>query len=182
MDKLGYGEFWERKCRTYFSRLDLNDDGKLSKSDYEMLADRYQKLAKADELKAKQIIRRILNLWDRFHSKSAVNGAIDADEWIASLRRFPVFGLFRTVVEFMNMWFDMIDTNGDGVIQKEEYACFLKAFRVEDKAAVEASFKALDKDGDGKIDHDEFVDAGIEFWMCNDDALGSKLMFGPLIK
>jgi len=181
MNNFCLGKFWERKARGYIQRIDVDGDGKVTKADYEMLVDRYLKLGHADELKAKQITRRLVKIWYDFFDESATDGAVNSDEWIAAVRRFPIFGLFRVIVEFMNLFFDLIDINGDGVIQKEEYAFFLNAFRVEDKAAIENSFNALDKDGDGQIDHDEFVNAGLEFWMSDDENLDSKLLFGPLI-
>jgi len=181
MDKFAFGEFWERKIRTYIHRIDMDGDGKLTKVDYEMLVDRYLKLGKIDDLRAKQITRKILGIWNKFFSVAATNGVIDADEWIAVCRRTSILVYFRAILEFMNVCFDLIDTSGDGVIQKEEFAFFLKAFRVEDEAEVNASFQALDRDGCGKIDHNEFINAGIEFWMSNDENLPSKLMFGPLV-
>jgi len=181
MDKFAFGEVWERKVRSYIKRLDLDGDGKLTRADYEMLVDSYLKLGQIDELRAKQITRRILGVWDSFFSIIAADGAITTDQWIAVIRRSPFLSLFRVVIEYMNLFFDLIDTNGDGVIQKEEFAFFLKIFCVEEKAEVIEAFQALDTDGDGKIDHNEFMNAAIEYWMSNDDSLPSKLFFGPLI-
>jgi len=148
--------------------------------DYEKLVDRYLRLGHIEGLQAKQINRKILSIWEEFFARAAPNGAIDSDSWVVAVRRFPVFSLFRVIVEFMNMWFDLIDTNGDGVIQKEEFAFFLNAFRVENETDISAAFQALDTDGDGQIDHNEFIDAGLEFWMTDEDK-PSKLLFGPLI-
>jgi len=182
MDKFfAFGHFWERKMRSYISRLDLDGDGQLTRADYEMLLDRYLKLGKIDEFRAKQVTRKILSVWDIFFDNVSTNGVIDADAWIAVIKRHSVFVYFRVVVEFMNIFFDLIDTNGDGVIQKDEYAFFLKAFRVEDEADITASFNMLDMDGDGKIDHTEFMNAAVEFWMTDDESLPSKLLFGPLV-
>jgi len=181
MEKFAFGKFWERKAKSYLIRLNVSGDGKITPNDYQLLADRYLKLSKVDELRGKQITRQLLALWDILFESSSTGGSITPDAWVTAIRCTSIFLMYRIVVEFMNLFFNLIDTNGDGVIQKEEFAIFLRAFRVENEADIAASFKAVDQDGDGKIDHNEFINVGIEFWMSNDESLPSKLLFGPLL-
>lgn len=59
--------------------------------------------------------------------------------------------------------FRKFDTNGDGIIERSELAAVLMNISdVWDEASVDALATSLDKDGDGHIQYDEFVD-----WICN---------------
>ena len=48
-------EFWQRKIRTHFDRLDVDKDGIVSKSDFELLAQRFCAGEKADPIKQEQL-------------------------------------------------------------------------------------------------------------------------------
>ena len=45
-------EFWTRKMRTYFKRIDFDHDGVITKKDFEGMADRFIKTGKFDDKKA----------------------------------------------------------------------------------------------------------------------------------
>jgi len=180
MENLELGAFWERKLRSYTRALDLDQDGKVTKADYESLADRYLSSGTFSQLQATQIRRKLIAVWNEFFEASSVDGALDVDGYLLALRTTSRSNLIRIVVEFVNLFFDLVDVNGDGIIQKEEYAVFLKAFLVEDPKQVEASFQVLDTDGDGKLSNLEFINGGIEFFLSDDESLPSKSFFGPL--
>jgi len=63
------------------------------------------------------------------------------------------------------------------VIQKEEYALFLKAINADDENNLERAFRAINTE----ISHDEFIHAGCEYFMTDDESLPSRYMFGSLI-
>ncbi len=48
-------DFWQRKMRTYFQRIDFDKDGSITKKDFEGMADRYIKHGKFNDAKAKDL-------------------------------------------------------------------------------------------------------------------------------
>ena len=81
--------------------------------------------------------------------------------------------------EAMNVFFDAVDTDADGVISVKEFEVYFDAMGVGKKHA-KASFASIDSDHDGKISRDEFVGTAIEFFNSTDPAHPSTLFFGPL--
>ena len=61
--------------------------------------------------------------------------------------------------------FAVMDTNGDGVVTKEELKNLLKGLGEEvNDDVVEEMIKIADENGDGKIQFDEFVKAATANW------------------
>lgn len=48
-------EYWKQKVRTYFTRLDFNNDGVISKDDWVGMGIRFAKFEKADKQKAEHL-------------------------------------------------------------------------------------------------------------------------------
>ena len=79
--------------------------------------------------------------------------------------------------------FEVMDLNQDGVITKNEYRLFFEARKNVDPNGAIVAFSAIDKDMDGKITCDEYVNAGVEFFFnFADETKPSKYFFGPLLK
>ena len=81
--------------------------------------------------------------------------------------------------------FVVMDTDQDGKISKAEHQCFFEALyrkQMDPNGAIVA-FSAIDKDMDGVISCDEYVEAGMEFFFnLSDETKPSKYFFGPLVK
>jgi Ca2+-binding EF-hand superfamily protein len=76
-----------------------------------------------------------------------------------------------------NALFDVIDTDGDNEITRQEFGRYLKAWDVTDPAAMETC-TALDTDGDGAISRQELVRAVREFFLSNDIEAPGSALFG----
>jgi len=157
----------------------MDSDGKIKKSDYEDLAERYIALGKLEGVRAKQVKRKIVKIWEDYYAQSAINDELPEQEFLQCLRDHKDM-LFDTCLQFFGLLFDVIDLNGDGVIQREEYALFLKVFRIEDKEDVKNAFNVVDTNGDGQLSSDEFIYAGCDYFMTNDETLPSRFIFGPI--
>jgi Ca2+-binding EF-hand superfamily protein len=180
MSRLEFGPFWEKKLLSFFRRVNFAKDGKLSKNDFETLADRYVKLGRLDGVAAKQVRRKIVKIWADFFATAAPNGVIDEQTFLKTMKKNEDI-LLRTFWQFCGLWFDAIDLNGDGVIQAAEFLLYLRAFGVDDEHAAEQAFKMMDTQRNGQLSYDEFVQAGCEYFISSDESLPSKHMFGPLI-
>jgi len=174
------GQFWEKKLLSFFRKMNTEGDGRLSKGDYVRMADRYIELGNLDDVKAKQVHRKMIKIWTIFFGSDSEDDTVDEATYIKAIRNH-VDLILKCCVEFFNLWFDVIDLSGEGIIQKEEFAMFLKVFGVEDESDAEKAFKVIDTNEDGQLSQDEFVDFGIEYFSSDDESLPSKFMFGPLI-
>ena len=80
----------------------------------------------------------------------------------------------------LSQWFDVVDTNGDGVISPLEFGVYFKIMGI-DESSTQASFDAIDTNHDGLISRDEFVAAGVDFFVGVDETSGGTLFWGPLV-
>ena len=106
----------------------------------------------------------------------------DCALWFAKENSDPVTRekLRITAKELMEIYFLAIDTNGDGQIQTKEYEVFFEVMAIDQSLAAE-TFAAIDTDGDGELSVDEFVAAGQEFFIGEDESSPSKYFWGALI-
>ena len=79
--------------------------------------------------------------------------------------------------------FEIMDVNQDGVISKNEHRLFFEARENVDPNGAIVAFSAMDKDMDGSITCEEYVNTGVEFFFnFADETKPSKHFFGPLVK
>ena len=72
---------------------------------------------------------------------------------------------------FHTALFRALDISGDGFIDKKEWANYLKVRQTyANQSQADVSFDSIDKNKDGKLSMEEFVDFSVDFW-CN---LGKK--------
>ena len=81
------------------------------------------------------------------------NGKIDYTEFLAATIGRVNYNKKERLFEA----FTMYDKDNDGFITKEELLKVLKAEKSQEKE-IEKYIKAVDKDGNGKIDYNEFLE------------------------
>ena len=77
------------------------------------------------------------------------------------------------------MFFDLIDTNEDGFIGKDEFAVFHQLVGLDPDTAPEA-FNAIDTNQDGKLNREEFNAAYFDFFSSDDPNSPFKNFLGVL--
>ena len=79
--------------------------------------------------------------------------------------------------------FTVMDVNKDGVISKAEHRRFFEARKQLNPNVAIVAFSAIDKDMDGFINRDEFVEVALDhFFNFSNETNPSKHFFGPLVK
>ena len=76
-------------------------------------------------------------------------------------------------------FFDVIDTDGDGIISYNEWVAYFESIAADVKHA-RTCFDALDKNKDDEINRSEFVDATINFIRSTDENHPSRFLYGPV--
>lgn len=163
--------------KTYFTRIDFDGDGAVTKADFEGMAKRFIETAKFSGDKAAELTKTVLAIWD---SISAASGSdkITLDAFIASAKN--AISKPETFKGPLPHFFHAVDLDSDGQISQAEYQEFFRILGL-DPALAEASFKAIDTNNDGQLSMDEFSQAGVEFFVKDDEACPTKLFWGPLV-
>ena len=79
--------------------------------------------------------------------------------------------------------FQLMDLDDDGKVSKTEHRRLYEATKNVSPHGAIVSFSAMDRDNDGMITCDEYVDCALEFFHnFADDTKPSKHFFGPLVK
>jgi len=173
------GDFWERKMRTTFRVFDYNRDGVLTRQDYEDMAEHFINAGQLTGDKADQLRQKFTQLYEKLSEESGNPEQITEDAYVAGRRKCGKTYLTTATGAMGSATFDLIDTNGDGVIELEEFKIFHQWAKLEGKVT-EDTFKALDVDGDGKVSLEEFVTAFVDFTTSDDETSPYQNFFGPL--
>jgi Ca2+-binding EF-hand superfamily protein len=174
-------EFWQRKMRTYFQRIDFDKDGSITRKDFEGMATRFIESGKLSGPQATELQQNILDVWDKNLGPSSGVDAISQDKFIEVMKSLVGNPALKQALEGpLPLFFKAVDANHDDYIQADEYAQFFQILGL-DPAMAPDSFKAIDTDGDGRLSLQEFVTAGSEFFQSEDESKPTKSFWGPLV-
>lgn len=169
---------WTKKMQTYFTRIDFDHDGSLTRADFEGMAKRFGEKLDAD--KAKALTGHLLAIWDKYLSTVGGGNSITQEAFIGSLQKLVDDPSMKGTLEApLPLFFQVVDSNNDGLISKEEYAVFFDILGLKDGA--DAAFTAIDTDKDGQLSEKEFVTAGSDFFLNKTGEHPSDIFWGPLI-
>ena len=169
--------------KTVFKMLDVPLDGKISREDFEKYAKHERDGVKSmnpDE--AEKVYGGIMLISDVFGlDKYARDGGMSY-----TMREFEIV---RRIIARRDLpeanrvlhsaYFKAIDTNGDHFLQKSEWSNYLKirnTYKSEEQAM--QSFDSLDKNKDGVISLEEFVEHSVDFWCNLGEEHGAQDMYG----
>merc|ERR1711892_382601 len=129
-----------------FKKLDLDNSGSLSVDEFMSLP----------ELQQNPLVRRVIEIFD-----DDQNGEVDFKEFIQGVSQFSVKGDKDTKLRFA---FRIYDIDNDGFISNGELFQVLKMMvgnnlkETQLQQIVDKTILFADKDGDGKINFEEFCD------------------------
>ena len=168
-------DFWKKKFRHAIKLTDVNRDGSITRSDFQMMVERYREMGTSEKhlKKLSDTLMKVCDAWGLTEGKTLTYDEF-AENYMASLDTAGEFSMRR----FTDM-FEIIDEDGDGVISPREWSKYSKAIGVAPAHAAE-SFRVMDVDGDEKVSRDEFLAYNQEFFYSTEDKLKSSILFGPL--
>ncbi|MDV9193095.1 EF-hand domain-containing protein [Streptomyces sp. SR27] len=172
------------KYERQFDLLDADGDAIVTWSDYQKLVDRFvgsYGISK-DDRRARALQAGYQMAWLELLRHSGSDGdRLTKDQFVAASRLAVVDTSRLNVVEGLaHAMFDLIDSNYDNEVDKEEFHTYVtKVWRVDSPEAMEA-FVRLDTDGDGCISRSEFIRAQREYYFSNDPDAAGSLLFGTI--
>jgi Ca2+-binding EF-hand superfamily protein len=172
--------FLDKKLRTYFNRIDLNADGKISKEDFQDMASNFIAAGCVkDASKQADFTAKICGIWDKYLSK--LGNDCTQEVFVGSVKSLIQSADGKATLQgSLTNFFHAIDTDGDGNISAEEFENFYKIIGLDASMAAD-SFAKIDENSDNSLSEDEFVTAGLLFFTSEDESSPSKSFWGPLL-
>jgi Ca2+-binding EF-hand superfamily protein len=171
--------FFERKWLKFFTVLDADKDGVVTKKDHELMGERFASASTLDEARKTEIKHQFLLIWEKVIEADGKTQAITPKYFISLLSKQGLQGLGTLYQGVCDSMFKVIDTDGDGFIQVAELQNFFKLFANDDAEAIKA-FAIIDTNNDGKISNEEFSTAFMDFLTGEDQKSPYRYFFGNL--
>ena len=182
-----------RKLQLRFALLDTDGNGFLSQEDYDLVTLRlcaaFGHLPGTPEYE--RVHNAYLKLWEQLRSRMDLDGTgrITLEQFMTGCERLlqeqPLPGpessdeSARPAHDPVDLIFDMVDADQNGVIDLVEFTTWMHAYGVGAQDTVEA-FDLLDSDDDGVLSRPEVAAAAQAFYASTDPADIGNWLFGPL--
>ena len=180
-------EFWILKMKTAFVWHDVNGDGYITADDFagwiremaKLFPDMTEDQRKTLEAKHGYVWGDLLD-GDGKGPDYKVTESMYIEKIFNAVSKDGAEDMMR---KEWNNNFTVMDVNKDGVISKAEHRRFFEAKKQLNPSVAIVAFSAIDKDMDGFISRDEYVEAALQFFSnFSDETKPSKHFFGPLVK
>jgi len=178
-----FGEFWKKKMRAHFRCLDTNQDGVLTRKDFEDMADRYEHLDRLSKEKGRQMRTAFLNYWDGLIGDQAKIQPITAQVYIEFQMKMGKKKIREHGRAIESLLFDIMDVNNDGFISPAEFEFWFKVVAPVEhyEEMAKETFRAIDINHDNKLSREEYMAAVAEFFTGEDEQSPFRFLWGPLL-
>lgn len=179
--------FLDKKLARRFKTYDYDGNHYIERTDFEQSAAKLcAEFGHAPDSPARQRLDTLYSqLWERL--VTATGSSQDNRISEAEYKQAFVNGLLVTPENFEQLYIPfnqaiiaIIDTNGDGKISLEEDVRWKKAIMNMSEPVIREVFPRIDRDGDGYITADEFLEAARQFYFNDDPQSIGSWLFGPL--
>jgi len=181
---------WRTRMKTYFKLMDVDQNGVLTLSDFEEIANRLIQL-QTDSSKNEEIREMCHSLFQYFIAGGEPvdsNTRITEEDLIAKVAK--TVSLIESQDKILEvarhkneLFFNIIDTDNSGQISREEYRKYLTVYTgSEQPDHADQAFDSIDSDGSGSISREEFVEAHRLYWFeIGGEKDNSPLPYGVLV-
>ena len=115
-------------------------------------------------------------------SGSDDNGLLTASiltESVKQQRNDPEFR--KTYLKICHHFFGLLDVNGDGFLQEDEYARSFAAIGIKDTNIMRRAFESMDLNKEEKLNLDAFCAALLEYITSDDESSRYSMLWGHLV-
>lgn len=175
--------FWLQKMGTYFVRIDIDNDGVITKNDFTEMAKRFIAEGSLSAERGEALRKSLYDVWEKFwhHLGGVEQEKIEKEPFIKAMKEIVACPNAKEILKApLPFFFSAVDANEDGQISVEEYSTFFKCIGINADLA-DTSFKAIDTNQDGNLSLEEFVEAGMSFFTGEDTSNDTKYFWGPLL-
>lgn len=154
------------RLKKRFAKWDVNNNGRIEKSDYEAEArriiDAFGEAPASPQARA--VVDSFTSMFEYLATKAGVgpDGSMTEQQFIevteAQIFQEGDSGFNRVVRPTIAAIVGLCDTDGDGEVSPQEFGKWLDAIGVE-PSAIDNAFRAIDVNGNGKLTVDELVHA-----------------------
>jgi len=177
----GSKAFFEKKWLKFFTVLDTDKDGVVTKKDHELMGERFAAASTLDDARKAEIKQQFIQIWEKVIEADGKTQAITPKYFITLLNKQGRHMLGTIYQGICDIMFKVIDTDGDGLIQLAELQNFFKLFVNEDaEAQAKKAFSIIDTNNDGVISSEEFSTAFTDFLTGEDQQSPYRYFFGNL--
>lgn len=178
-------ELQTAKLDRRFELLDYDGDGVISSADFDLAA---QNVCRAfdfpeDSVEFERVQTTYNALWVAINQKASrdVNGKIGREQFVASCADtiFEAGGYDKTEGRLAQVIFDLLDADGNGILDVDECATWFSAYGVCEDDALKA-FRRVDRDRDGALSREDVLAAIEDFYLSDDPHAPGNWLFGPL--
>ena len=169
--------------KTVFKMFGVPQNGKISREDFEKYAEQERDGVKSiNPIEAENVYKGVMLISDVFGlDKDAKDGGMSY-----TIREFDIV---RRIIARKDLpdanrvlhtaYFKAFDTNGDHLLEKSGWSNYLKIRKTytSEKQAMQ-SFNSLDKNKNGVISLEEFVENSVDFWCNLGEEHGAQDMYG----
>ncbi|MFJ8165541.1 EF-hand domain-containing protein [Streptomyces sp. NPDC096136] len=124
----------QRKLRRYFTAIDADGSGALTRGDFELVATRYVDALglAADSRQAEETRAATLKIWDDLIAPMDVNGdgEVSPEEFVDALEKSLATdraAYAESIRPSANAYFDLCDADGSGEVDEKEYVRLMGA-------------------------------------------------------
>ena len=172
------------KMRTRAIRTDVNNDGYLSREDFELIAKKMKEYGELTEEQYEAKHKGFMSMADASGLKPGVKIPIEvaAKKNSEKLLSMTPEQQKAVLLALHDVLFDTLNTCKDGYISLEEFKVYFHVIGPDlPESEVTRSFNVTDSDKDGKISREEWMVAAQDYMFGVDETDISNFFFGHLL-
>ncbi len=176
--------FQKKKLNHLFSVYDVDNDGRITQTDFDMLLESLAKITNAakDSETYKALAEYFQVNWETLKQLADENndGTVSAEEWVIYAERMLATdeGFQAMVGSVADTIFDMFDLNKDGKLSASEYTHFCEAYHLSGFDAPTQFAKFMNNEPE--ITKEAMAKLINDFFLSDDTNSPGNEVFGPL--
>ncbi|MFJ8695005.1 EF-hand domain-containing protein [Streptomyces roseolilacinus] len=169
------------KSQRVFDAIDEDSNGVISADDFERIAERLVQAFDESSPAAAKVHNTYSKCWQRLAelADSDSDGQVTRQEFEKVFAGARQNDFMRAIDEALEAEFALADTDGDGVLDRDEVSRMLHAYGVS-QPDLKQAVRGLDQDGDGRVSREEYRSAMREYYLSDDADAPSTPIFGRI--